>query len=384
MTPFVPKKSSNKVSKKSSSKVSNAEKSLPLSKRNIITINDTKFHQVESNDGFVMVTPLSKNVKQNSNENVEQNSNLPEPHMLSEIDEKIIKDFEKGITEKGIEEHTFGNVSSLSEEELSLLHPALHDLACHFNKYHDELRSHINSIDAERKSLILTHYYFMKRFSKPISYSEVFVDWFYDILKYNPGYITCNKDFFKVEVYRHTLIKFSNPKYLKHARFKRLYGDTPYTIHRNFEQELFNLLQKKSNFQDGRFDMMYFAGKDYPGFMRLPVSVKRKMTINDVKPLTMEMIDKKVNDVQYSLSMIYIFREAVKKYHSENNNPDSNVNANDDNYYEDDLGPSSLYENCYDENGEFQMPIEVYNKFHAFRGNLDKKDAEKILEKMFS
>lgn len=245
MTPFVPKKSSNKVSKKSSSKVSNAEKSLPLSKRNIITINDTKFHQVESNDGFVMVTPLSKNVKQNSNENVEQNSNLPEPHMLSEIDEKIIKDFEKGITEKGIEEHTFGNVSSLSEEELSLLHPALHDLACHFNKYHDELRSHINSIDAERKSLILTHYYFMKRFSKPISYSEVFVDWFYDILKYNPGYVTCNKDFLKVEVYRHTLIKFSNPKYLKHARFKRLYGDTPYTIHRNFEQELFNLLQKK-------------------------------------------------------------------------------------------------------------------------------------------
>ena len=142
--------------------------------------------------------------------------------------------------------------------------------------------------------------------------------------------------------------------------------------------------RKKSNFQDGRFDMMYFAGKDYPGFMRLPVSVKRKMTINDVKPLTMEMIDKKVNDVQYSLSMIYIFREAVKKYHSENNNPDNNVNANDDNYYEDDLGPSSLYENCYDENGEFQMPIEVYNKFHAFRGNLDKKDAEKILEKMFS
>lgn len=55
--------------------------------------------------------------------------------------------------------------------------------------------------------------------------------------------------------------------------------------------------------------MMYFAGKDYPGFMRLPVSVKRKMTINDVKPLTMEMIDKKVNDVQYSLSMIYIFLE---------------------------------------------------------------------------
>lgn len=103
MTPFVPKKSSNKVSKKSSSKVSNAEKSLPLSKRNIITINDTKFHQVESNDVFVMVTPLSKNVKQNfnknveqnSNENVEQNSNLPEPHMLSEIDEKIIKDFKR-------------------------------------------------------------------------------------------------------------------------------------------------------------------------------------------------------------------------------------------------------------------------------------------------
>lgn len=231
MTPFVPKKSSNKVSKKSSSKVSNAEKSLPLSKRNIITINDTKFHQVESNDGFVMVTPLSENVKQNfnknveqnsnknreqnSNENVEQNSNLPEPHMLSEIDEKIIKDFEKGITEKEIEEHTFGNVSSLSEEELSLLHPAVHNLACHFNEYYDELRSHINLIDAERKSLILTHYYYMKRFSKTVSYSEVFVDWFYDILKYNPGYITCNNDFLKLEVYKHTLIKFLQSKIFK-------------------------------------------------------------------------------------------------------------------------------------------------------------------------
>lgn len=34
--------------------------------------------------------------------------------------------------------------------------------------------------------------------------------------------------------------------------------------------------------------------------------------------------------------MIYIFREAVKKYHSENNNPNNNDNSDYDNYYEDD------------------------------------------------
>lgn len=309
------------------------DKSLPATKRRKIKNNEIPFSHTVSNDGFVVTTSKNKSdsskktvyrpmkiLQFNGQSNSKDKLKLNKSPILEENEKKILNDLENKEREKEdniTQENESENVISLSEEELHLIHPVLYNLAIHFKKYYNQIRSCLKSSDAEKKSLILTHHHYMKRFSCPPSKSETIVNWFYDRLNVNSGYLTCNKDFLEVEFYRQTLIQFSNPKYLKHAKYKRLFGNTPYTVHKNFEKDLFNLLQNKSNFQDGHFEMMYFAGKDYPGFMRLPLSEKRKMTIDDVKPLTNEMIEKKVDKLRYSLSLIYIFREAIKGFGSD-------------------------------------------------------------------
>ncbi|GMM47292.1 hypothetical protein DAPK24_038670 [Pichia kluyveri] len=68
------------------------------------------------------------------------------------------------------------------------------------------------------------------------------------------------------------------------------------------------------------------------------------MTIDDIKPLTQEMIDDKIDETQAFLSSIYIFREAVKVDHLENK-----LDCDND---DDDLDlPDELLEQFLDEEG---------------------------------
>ena len=324
------------IKRNSNSKVSKSDKPLPIAKRKKVKINNHTLDKAVGNDGFIVMTPTpvptpttketkSSNVKNrlmkimqcdgqgNSNDNSISNTSP----IITDRELQIILDVERNEMEtRNImnNENVDEDVNSLTEIELRLLNPNLHELAIHFKKYYDKIISHFNSPQDERKSLVLTFNHYMRRYSSTDSPNADLIDWFYNILEINSGYLTCNMDFLELGYFKEVFKTFSNPNYLKTARYNRLYGNEPYKIHKNFEQHLFNELQNRSNFQNSYFDMMYFSGKDYPGFMRLPISVKRNMTIDDVKPLTQEVIDEKIDETQSFLSLIYIFREAVKKF----------------------------------------------------------------------
>ncbi|GMM47293.1 hypothetical protein DAPK24_038680 [Pichia kluyveri] len=85
-------------------------------------------------------------------------------------------------------------------------------------------------------SLVLTFHHYMTRYSSTDSPNAGLVDWFYNILKINSGYLTCNMDFLELGYFKEVFKTF-------------------FEIHKNFEQHLFNELQNRSNYQNSYFDM---------------------------------------------------------------------------------------------------------------------------------
>lgn len=87
-------------------------------------------------------------------------------------------------------------------------------------------------------------------------------------------------------------------------------------------------LKKRYNYQDGAYSLFYMDGLDFPAFRRLPVKVKRQMTLKDIPGATRTGAKKRFNSTIQLFSMIIIFRTTCPKFEELNGYDPSTFNKN--------------------------------------------------------
>lgn len=68
------------------------------------------------------------------------------------------------------------------------------------------------------------------------------------------------------------------------------------------------------NYQDGSYNLFYMDSLDFPNFRRLPVKVKKGMTLKDIPKATRKGVKKRFNSTIQLFSMIIIFRTTCSRF----------------------------------------------------------------------
>lgn len=87
-----------------------------------------------------------------------------------------------------------------------------------------------------------------------------------------------------------------------------------YKTNRNYLQQTFNYFQKKYNYSSGKDALTFPNQLNFPKFGKLPMSVKRKMTLKDVKKLTQVEKKGKIGSMELILKLSLIIHKCTQLY----------------------------------------------------------------------
>lgn len=98
------------------------------------------------------------------------------------------------------------------------------------------------------------------------------------------------------------------------AELEKYFGKT--ISKRNFLTKKFQYFQKKCVYRSGKDSLDYHDGLDFPGFGRLPMSVKRGMTLADVKKLSNSELETKVDSMALIHNLSLIIHRCIQLFES--------------------------------------------------------------------
>lgn len=149
----------------------------------------------------------------------------------------------------------------------------------------------------------------------PISNAEKFVNFVYDNVKNDPSLVYCDLDQLYYRYYLEILYAMVDNESFFHINGKSIVKDGAIIKYRKgYLEHITEILTKRYNYQNGAYNLFYMNGLDFPTFRKLPVSVKKEMTLKNIPKATRMGVKKRFNSTIKLLSLIIIFRTTCHKF----------------------------------------------------------------------